>query len=168
LDLNSTELSSFIDYQVGVLPNYYYLTGDSDMKAVLLFLITLIPCAVFAQDYIEASGQTVAFELKAGSTAAWNSGGSSVLYSQPVKSNQSILVRMQADRKTISVTNVASSQSHPVFELFSVNGCRLARASLSSGSQSLSLKTSLTPGYYLARVKQNGTTIHTTTFFVAR
>jgi hypothetical protein len=140
------------------------------MKATSL-LITLIisavvPISVWAQEYVEASGQTNVFDLKAGAKAGWNTSGSGILYTQKIDKIRMLTIRLNADRKAISITNSGAANSS--FELFSVNGTRLVRAMVAGQSPMVLLKSPLLPGYYLARMKSNGLTIHTSTFFVSR
>jgi hypothetical protein len=137
-------------------------------KTVLIAMIVsaIIPCSLLAQEYVEASGQTNVFDLKAGAKAGWNTSGSGILYTQKIDNIRIMNIRLNADRKSISITT--SGARNLSFDLFSVNGTRIIRTPVAGQSPMVLLKSPLLPGYYLARMKSNGLTIHTTTFFVSR
>jgi hypothetical protein len=63
-----------------ITDQYWQSSQGNSMKVCAMVLCLLIPGCLYAQQYIEASGQTVAFDLKAGARAAWNNQGSGVFH----------------------------------------------------------------------------------------
>jgi hypothetical protein len=131
-------------------------------------LMTVIPLAVWAQDYVEATGQTFVFNLQAGATAGWNQNGSAVLYGPAAGTAMSAGIRLFPDARTFAITFSGPEKSNAIFELFTIGGKRVAQTALAVSRKSFSLAAPLAPGCYRARIMNNTATVYSTSLFVTR
>ena len=138
------------------------------MKTLWILLAAAIPCSVFGQEYIEASGKTAAFNLTAGAKASWDQTGSAVLLGPRQISGARNSIRLSADKHSIAVVVADGLMGMCNLELYATNGRKVARIPLVAHSQTVDLKSLLGPGYYVARIVRNSAVLHATTLLVAR
>jgi hypothetical protein len=137
------------------------------MKLFAWTFVCLFPLVVFGQEYVEASGQTVVFDLKAGAKAGWNN-TVSVFMSQRANAT--------APRIAFTMDNLGrlsfSLGNNPAAKNITLTICNAAGAVIEksplSNQKFLVLGRIFTNGYYIARIDADGKTITNTSFVVAR
>jgi hypothetical protein len=140
-----------------------------DVKSMILqFTTILLIClsfSLFAQEYTEASGQTVAFNLKAGATAAWDKAASGIIRAIPnTRASISIKHQMNGNRYLTIAGNIPAGSRCTIYSL---NGQIRLTQSLSARNEIL-LTGRIQAGYYIARIESGSSILSTVHFLEAR
>ena len=135
-------------------------------KIFLIPAMALALClGVSAQNYVEASGQTNVFTLKAGAKAGWTG----VLMVQRAV-GRTLPITLTAARSNGAVSFNISGQKPPTgatLAVYAVNGELLERATQSLDG-SFHLNRTFADGFYTVRLEKAGQTIVSTNFLAAR
>jgi hypothetical protein len=141
----------------------------------MVMLRLAILCALFlqmlasAQEYVEASGQTVIFDLKAGAKAAWDKNASPVQRPQFTKAKQ----RVFSISGLIDNNQITCNISGPLpvtgaaISIYRLDGMLVDRISLTS-AHTIILKKQISNGYYWLRLELNKKSLAVTRLLVAR
>jgi hypothetical protein len=120
-----------------------------------------------AQQYVEVSGQTKPFDLKAGAKAAWDN--SSAAIRKPadaaIQKPFSIICPRIGEIQRFIVSGRALAGSFLC--IYSVRGGLVERASLTQ-SNTFTLSEKLRKGYYAARIENETKTFYGTHFLITR
>jgi hypothetical protein len=141
-------------------------------KGVLMnrigFLLTVItPLILYAQQYVEVSGQTQSFDLKAGAKAAWNN-SSAAIHRPADAANQkpfSLVCPKIGETRRFVVNGQAIAGSHLC--IYSVRGELVSRTSLTQNNTFI-LSEKLKNGYYAARIDNEARASYGTHFLMTR
>jgi hypothetical protein len=148
--------------------NYKPITG-LPMIPLASILLLCIQMMVFAQEYVESSGQTMPFDLKAGAKAAWDKTVSGVRTSPGIHSKTSAfrltcLVDME---KLIFVATGNNPAQEASLSIYRLDGVLVDRAS-SSTANMFTFDKCLSNGYYWVRLESNGKSLALTRMLLAR
>jgi hypothetical protein len=141
------------------------------MNPIKLGLLALASIAITAcaQEYVEASGQTVVFNLAAGAKAAWNPQGSPVIHQAfPPQLSAISSMKIQSigtSTKFIITKNAAMGAQ---LKLFDIRGQLKDEFILDKSSEQITLPKRYSAGRYLARLTSGASTIVTQSFTVVR
>jgi hypothetical protein len=137
------------------------------MRLFAWVFVCLFPLAVFGQEYVEASGQTVVFELKAGAKAGWNN-TVGIFMSQRANA-MAPCINFTMDilgRLSFSLGNYPAAKNI-ILTVCNAAGAVIEKSPLAD-QKPLMLGRILSNGYYIARIDADGKTITNTSFVVAR
>jgi hypothetical protein len=136
------------------------------MRVIGLIILLSLPVVIVAQEYIEASGQTVVFELKAGAKAGWNTTG---VFLQRHNGSRAISINRITDNhgRLSFVIAGAPSAKNIILTVFNAMGSTVEKVSMPAG-KILPLSAVLANGYYTARIESAGRIMMNTSFVVAR
>ena len=128
------------------------------MRLVIMFC--LLPFIVYAQNYFEASGKTVAFTLKAGAKSGWNN-------TTAIEKTSVISLA-----KIFSIASTGSelfvhTELKGVLRVFNVRGCLAATITIEH-SGFIRLSNSLPNGVYVGRFESPGITTSTARWAVVK
>ena len=126
----------------------------------LLFLC-LIPAALWSQQYYQASGQTQVFTLTAGAKA----GPSAVLPGNRVA--RSVKPHMLVTTQNGVHISILGVQGQSRISIYNLAGKRVQSAETADAS-SLTLRSDISNGVYIARLEVNGRLVQTTRFWKVR
>ena len=126
-----------------------------------LFFICLIPAALWSQQYYQASGQTQVFTLTAGAKA----GPSAVLPRSQIA--RSIMPHMLVTTQNGVHISILGVQGQGRVSIYNLAGKRVQSAE-TAGASSLTLRTDISNGVYIARLEVNGRLVQSTRFWKAR
>ena len=137
------------------------------MLKVLLIpaLVLTFSGTIAAQEYVEASGQTAVFTLKAGAKAPW----SGILMMQR-SAHSSLPISLSASRNGATISFSVIGQKAPsaaTIAIYAVNGSLLERVSQSNDGF-FHLSRSFADGFYTVRLEKAGQTIVSTNFLATR
>jgi hypothetical protein len=150
----------------GVLVAYLYSAVKGGIMRIYLFLLVL-PVLVLAQDYHDASGQTLPFTLAAGAKTKWDASGISVDKTRPAipePVRMSLVPNPSNGNFRISVRN---AQGPTVVILYAISGKKVQCIDFTKEKEA-SLSKALPNGFYVARLSMNGRTVQTARFLVVR
>jgi hypothetical protein len=123
----------------------------------LLFLC-LIPAAVWAQQYYQASGQTQVFTLTAGAKA----GSSAVLPGSRIA--RSVKPHMLVTTQNGVHISILCVQGQSRISIYNLAGKRVQSAEI-TGASSFALRSDISNGVYVARLEVNGRLVQSTRFW---
>ena len=127
-------------------------------------LLMCLSISLAAQEYTEASGQTQAFDLKAGATAAWDKAASGIIRTISIPQARALIsIKRQANgNRYLMITGNIPSNSRCI--IYSLNGQIRLTKTLSARNEIL-LSGNIQAGYYIARI-QSGSSILSTIHFL--
>jgi hypothetical protein len=131
-------------------------------RALIIFLISF-SFQVFSQQYIEASGQTKSFDLKAGAKAGWDNTVSGIRLAPGTSSFRPFIAFINQRNMIIEGAIPAGSSCM----LYSLSGQLCARLALTPNNTFI-LPYNLNSSYYIARIKTSSSVLSTITFLAAR
>lgn len=135
--------------------------------SIFLFVIVL-PCFLYAQTCFAGAGQTVAFTLKAGAKAGWNSSAPIIEKPHAFSSGSISLIAYKGSTGGIAFKATGLKASfHYKISIFSVTGQKIRSVMLDDEAQTV-LNKNLSQGIYFARLETNGEILKTTRFMVGR
>jgi hypothetical protein len=134
---------------------------------ILIFLFVIVlPCFLYAQTCFAGAGQTVAFTLKAGAKAGWNSSAPIIVKPHDFSNSSISLVVYKPSTGGIAFKATGLNASfHYKISIFSVTGQKI-RSVVLDGEAKTVLNKNLSQGIYLARLETNGEILKTTRFMV--
>jgi len=132
------------------------------MKRTFLLMILITAIALYAQNYFEASGQTVAFRLAAGEKAGWNKNALARIPHAARRSSSSFTITKMIDRYTVSFTIDCQYKQQPLaIAIFRLDGHLIKRVS-SAKAGKIAFNPPLPNGCYWLRLESNNKAIATT------
>jgi hypothetical protein len=139
------------------------------MKHTAVLLAVMIPALLCAQDYLEASGQTVAFDLTAGATAAWDPGAAPVYVPRVVKGERSsfLLSGSRDDGRYLFTVSGSTLPRGTTLAVYRLDGRLVSRASMTRANI-FALETCPPNGYYWMRLEADGRALALSRMLVAR
>jgi hypothetical protein len=139
------------------------------MKRLIFSMIFLIPALLYAQNYVEASGQTVVFNLAAGAKAGWDKNASPIR--SPRITNQASsrnVISGLINQKYVSFTIRSQEKQQPLsIAVYRFDGRLLTRAPVSN-TNTIALDHPLPNGCYWLRLESNSKALATTRLWVTR
>jgi hypothetical protein len=140
------------------------------MKRITLTAAVILGCAVASWDQtcFEGTGQTVAFTLKAGAKAGWNSSAPIIEKPHSFSKSSISLVVCKATAGGIVFKATGLKTAFPSgISIFSVTGQRISFVAMDGEARAV-LNKNLAQGIYFARLETNGEILKTTRFMVGR
>jgi hypothetical protein len=139
------------------------------MSMAKLLLVIILPFVLYADTCVVASGQTVAFNLSAGSKASWNNPTTGGVRQIPALSKKGISFSVyQLSNGNIAFKALGLKNDAPsTMSLFCVNGRKIGTLTMNDRTSG-EFRTKLVPGIYFARLEVNETILKTSRFMVGR
>jgi hypothetical protein len=138
------------------------------MFIVKLLLMIIFPFALYADTCFVASGQTVAFDLSAGSKASWNNTRTGVRQLPDLSMKADLFSVFQLSNGYSAFKIPGFSNGVPLtISLYSVNGRKVGSMTM-HGRTIGEFRKRFMPGIYFARLDVAGTIRNTTRFMVGR
>jgi hypothetical protein len=138
------------------------------IKCILGTILFFMPCLLYAQTCFEGTGQTVAFTLKAGVKAGWNSSVPVMVKPHGFSSGSISLIVYKASTGGFAFKATGlNTLFHYEISIFSITGQKIRSMVLDDKAQTVFYK-NLAKGIYFARLETNGETLTTTRFMAGR
>jgi hypothetical protein len=138
---------------------------NSSRARIFLILLISFPFLVFSQQYIEASGQTKSFDLKAGAKAGWDNTASGIRLAPGATGFRSFISITKQFQRNLAIEGAIPAGSSCA--LYSLNGHLCARLVLTPNNTFI-LPNNLNAGYYIARIKTPSSVLSSITFLATR
>ena len=131
-------------------------------------LCAFVPMAVWAgASYYEASGQTVAFTLSAGSTAGWNVNAiNPIITTQKISKGVFALASINAAGGALRIAFSGKIPANAVVSVYNLKGSKVAGAPVTGAN--LVVGRGMANGAYVVRVAANGVVLVTSQITVVR
>jgi hypothetical protein len=137
------------------------------MSMTKLLLAIILPFAIHADTCFVVSGQTMAFNLSAGSKASWNNPNTGTWQIALSKNGISFMVYQLSNGNIAFKTQGFKNDAPSTISLFCVNGRKIGALTMNSQTSGEFSK-KLIPGIYFARFGVDGKILKTFRFVVGR
>ena len=145
-------------------------TGTASRATLIQNAAILLVClsiSLSAQEYTEASGQTQAFDLKAGATVAWDKAASGIIRTIRIPHARAFIsIKHQANgNRYLIITGDIPADSRCI--IYSLNGQIRLTKTLWARNEIL-LTGNIQAGYYIARIESGSSILSTIHFLETR
>jgi hypothetical protein len=139
------------------------------MKRIIISIFLIVTALIYAEDYIEASGQTVAFNLSAGAKAGWDKNASAIRSPRIINQTTSrSVISGLINQKYVAFSIRSQEKQQPLsIAVYRFDGRLLTRAPVSN-TNTIALDHPLPNGCYWLRLESNGKALATTRLWVTR
>jgi|GEM_PF-894888 hypothetical protein len=131
------------------------------MKKIML--VIALPCALFAQNCLESSGQTKAFTFAPGAKAAWDHSSVSVKNHALAGKSASISIRQASTTEIAFAVHGMHTPVRAAISIYSMDGKKVCTVTVDDQSKALFNKR-LAKGVYRAQLEADGKVLKTTMF----